>query len=188
MSPDGANCDGLERLIGAALPSLVLPSTVGGTVELSGLGCEGTGGAIVFLYPWSGRPGIANPPDWDNIPGAHGSTPEAEGFRDQYASFVGAGFQVYGLSGQSSGWQRELSDRLGLPFALLSDEPLALAQALRLPTFSTGGVTYLTRLTLVVRAGRIDDVVFPISDPGGHAGALIERLTAGSRSVGDATS
>ena len=38
------------------------------------------GRAIVFVYPWTGRAGVANPPDWDDIPGAHGSTPETEGF------------------------------------------------------------------------------------------------------------
>ena len=49
------------------------------------------GMAIVYCYPWTGRPGLPNPPDWDDIPGAHGSTPQAEGFRDLYAGFQQVG-------------------------------------------------------------------------------------------------
>ena len=55
---------------------------------------------------------------------------------------------VFGLSTQPTAYQQELVERLGLPFALVSDAEFALARALALPTFETGGVTYLKRLTL----------------------------------------
>ena len=54
--------------------------------------------AIVYCYPWTGRPGLPNPPGWDDIPGAHGSTPQAEGFRDLYAGFQQVDAAVFGLS------------------------------------------------------------------------------------------
>jgi peroxiredoxin len=56
-----------------------------------------------------------------------------------------------GLSTQASAYQREMAERLRLPFALLSDANFALQGALALPTFRTGGVTYLKRLTLALK-------------------------------------
>ena len=119
--------------------------------------------AIVYFYPWTGRPGLPNPPGWDDIAGAHGSTPEAEGFRDLYAGFRQVDADVFGISTQSTDYQREFVDRLRLPFALISDEAFALQRALALPTFATGGVTYLKRLTIAVKDGRIERVYYPIA-------------------------
>ena len=51
---------------------------------------------------------------------------------------------VFGLSTQDTAYQQEAVARLHLPFALLTDEHLALAQALRLPTFGFEGATLLS--------------------------------------------
>ena len=85
-------------IAGTRLPDVALPATRGANVNLARYQER----AIVFVYPMTGTPGVANPPDWDVIPGAHGSTPEAEGFRDAYAEFELLGYEVFGLSGQSS--------------------------------------------------------------------------------------
>jgi peroxiredoxin len=63
---------------GLVLPDIALPSSRGGMLNLS----TRAGAAVVYVYPWTGRPGVSDPPGWDTIPGAHGSTPETEGFRD----------------------------------------------------------------------------------------------------------
>jgi peroxiredoxin len=159
--------DGAARHLkrGQRMPDLELPTTAGPTVNFARL----KGMAVVYCYPWTGRPGLPNPPDWDDIPGAHGSTPEAEGFRDLHAGFRHVGAEVYGLSTQATDYQRELAERLDLPFALVSDERFALQRALALPTFATGGVTYLARLTLAVRDGRVERVYYPVSRPAAHA-------------------
>ena len=68
---------------GTELPSIALPTTSGEVIDLASL----PGLSLVAVYPWTGRPGLANPPNWDDIPGAHGSTPELEGFRDLHAEF-----------------------------------------------------------------------------------------------------
>ena len=80
------------------------------------------------------------PDDWDLIPGARGCTREACSFRDRHADLQTVGADVYGLSSRSSEYQREAVERLRLPFPLLSDETLALAEALSLPTFTAGGM------------------------------------------------
>jgi peroxiredoxin len=163
----------VEHLIaGLPIPPIALPSTAGGVVALSAL----AGLSVVYLYPWTGRPGVANPPNWDHIPGAHGSTPQAAGFTAQMAGFEALGARVIGISGQTSSDQSEFSARLGLTFPLLSDHELRLARALDLPTFETGGTTYLSRMTLIVRDGRIVQTHFPVADPAGHASAILSDL------------
>lgn len=79
---------------GRRMPYIALPTTAGRSVSFAQL----PGRSIVYCYPWTGRPGVANPPGWDDIPGAHGSTPQAEGFRDLHAGFSQVGAVVFGLS------------------------------------------------------------------------------------------
>lgn len=166
--------DGAARHLtpGLKLPDIALPSTAGGTLSLARL----DGRWIVFIYPWTGRPGLSNPPNWDDIAGAHGSTPEAEGFRDHYKTYRHMGVGVLGLSGQTTTDQQEFAIRVDLPFPLLSDADAALRIALNLPVFETGGVTYLKRLTLVLDSGRIERTVYPVHPPHTHAGDLLAKL------------
>ncbi|HZT49685.1 MAG TPA: peroxiredoxin [Hyphomicrobiaceae bacterium] len=150
---------------GRRMPAIDLPTTAGREVRFAAM----PGRVIVFCYPWTGRPGAPNPPGWDDIPGAHGSTPQAEGFRDLHAGFRDLGAQVFGLSTQSTEYQRELVSRLSLPFEMVSDAGFELQRALSLPTFATGGVRYLKRLTLGLRDGCIERVYYPVDAPGAHA-------------------
>ncbi len=162
----GVSDGGVEHLKrGMRMPDIALPTTAGREVSFAGL----RGMTILYCYPWTGRPGLPNPPDWDNIPGAHGSTPQAEGFRDLHAGFCQVDAAVFGLSTQSTAYQHELVERLALPFEIVSDEHFALQRALALPVFTTGGVTYLKRLTLAVKDGRIERVYYPIASPAAHS-------------------
>jgi peroxiredoxin len=160
------------------MPDFDLPTTAGRSVNFAKL----AGLNIVYCYPWTGRPGLPNPPNWDDIPGAHGSTPEAEGFRDLHAGFRQVGAAVFGLSTQSNEYQRELVERLGLPFELVSDAHFALQRTLALPIFATGGVTYLKRLTLAVSDGRIERVYYPVAMPAAHAREVCAWLGMRDRS------
>jgi peroxiredoxin len=169
-APDDDGAAG--RLAGLRMPGLSLPATGGGTVSLAGL----AGRWVVFVYPWTGRPGLPNPPLWDDIKGAHGSTPEAEGFRDNYAAFRAMGVDVLGISGQAAADQQEFADRMRLPFPLLSDAAGELRARLDLPAFETGGVIYLKRLTFVLRDGGIERVVYPVHPPHTHARDLLAML------------
>ena len=159
---------------GMAIPGIALASTNGTRVDLSEL----PGLAVVFVYTWTGQPGLSNPPGWDDIPGAHGSTPEAEGFRNLYTAYTASDLEIFGLSVQATGWQQELVQRLKLPFALLSDADGEMRRALRLPTFEIGGETYLKRLTLVIESGRIRRVFYPVHPPDTHAREVLAWLAA----------
>ena len=165
--------DGAARhLSGLPLPDVALSATEGTTINLARL----EGPWVAFIYPWTGKPGLPNPPNWDRIAGAHGSTPEAEGFHDAYVAYRVIGYNVLGLSGQTAADQQEFADRLRLRFPLVSDAEGKVRDALGLPVFETGGVTYLKRLTLVIRGGMIERVVYPVHPPHTHAGDLLATL------------
>jgi peroxiredoxin len=159
-------------IAGTRLPDVALIATRGASVNLARYQER----AVVFIYPMTGAPGIANPPDWDSIPGAHGSTPEAEGFRDTHAEYELLGYDVFGVSAQSPDDQRAFAARSGIPYLLLSDAGFAFADALGLPRFETGEVSYLKRLTMIVRNGVIYRVIYPVHPPGSHARELLHSL------------
>ena len=174
--PVPADDGAASHLPGRAMPALRLPATDGRRVALDGLG---SGRTVIYVYPMTGRPGVDLPPGWDDIPGARGCTPESCGFRDHHAELLAAGAQqVYGLSSQPSDYQAEAVDRLHLPFAMLSDERLALADALGLPTFSVDGMTLYRRLTMIVADGVIEHVFYPVFPPDQHAQEVLDWLRA----------
>ena len=165
-----------DHLPGLALPPVELASSAGGTVSLDGLGRERPR-TVLYVYPMTGRPGADLPEGWDSIPGARGCTPESCAFRDHHADLAAAGADVYGLSTQSTADQAEAAERLHLPFPLLSDAATVLAgPPLRLPTFEAGGRPRYRRLTLVIAAGRIEHVFYPVFPPDGHAAEVLAWL------------
>jgi peroxiredoxin len=127
-------------------------------------------------YPRTGRPDQELPPGWNAIPGARGCTPEVCGFRDALAQFDALGVRVLALSTQASDYQREMAERLQVPFPVLTDESLELTNALRLPTFETSGWTLLKRLTLVIDDGRVTHVFYPVFPPDTHAAEVLSWL------------
>ena len=174
--PVPADDGAASHLPGRAMPALSLPATDGRQVALDALG---SGRTVVYIYPMTGRPGVDLPEGWDDIPGARGCTPESCGFRDLHAELLAAGAaRVFGLSSQTSDYQREAVERLHLPFAMLSDEHLALAGALGLPTFTVAGMTLYRRLTMIISDGVIEHVFYPIFPPNQHAQEVLDWLHA----------
>jgi peroxiredoxin len=131
---------------------------------------------VVYCYPRTGVPGQPLPAGWDEIPGARGCTPETCGFRDHHQELARLGADVYGVSTQSTEYQREMVTRLHVTFEVLSDEQLLLTAALRLPTFTFGGMTLLQRLTIIATIGQIEHVFYPVSRPETHAEEVIDWL------------
>lgn len=169
---DGA-CD---HLPGMRLSPVALPATSRERVDPSRL----PGRTVIYCYPLTGRPGEDLPREWDDIPGARGCTPQSCAFRDYHAELKTLGARVFGLSTQSTEYQREAAERLHLPFELLSDEKLAFVEALNLPTFEVEGMTLIKRLTLVIYDGRIERVFYPVFPPGENAREVVEWLRRGA--------
>lgn len=173
--PTPKNDGAAAHLAGAALPSLALPSTDGGTTALDRL----SGIAVLYFYPMTGTPGVELPEGWNDIPGARGCTPQSCSYRDRHADLSAAGAaHVFGISTQTPAAQAEAAARLHLPFALLSDADLGLAQALNLPMFGTSAGRHHKRMTLIARDGAIAQVFYPVFPPDADAGRVMDWLAA----------
>ena len=133
---------------------------------------------LLIVYPWTGGGGLSDPPDWDNIPGAHGSTAELLGFRNLILAFKTIELGLIGLATQSRSEQAAFASRSALPFPLISDADGAFAGPLGLATFTTGGRDYFHRVTLVVRDGKIEHVFDPVHPPDTHARELVYWASA----------
>ena len=164
---------GCRHLVGMRLPDLDLPSTRNRRVNLLKVTARRI---VVYAYPMTGRPGVTLPAGWDDIPGARGCTLETCGFRDHHADLAKLQTEVYGVSVQTTGYQQEMVERLKVPFEVLSDASMALVRALKLPTFTAGGMTLIKRLTIVASAGRIEHVFYPVFPPDTHAEEVIAWL------------
>jgi len=166
--------DGAARhLAGTKLPDLALAATDGAPVNLSKL----RGRTVIYIYPRTGVPGVDPPTGWDQIPGARGCTPQSCAFRDHFGELKRLGVaHLYGLSTQDTAYQREAATRLHLPFALLSDEKLALTDALKLPTFSVAGMTLLKRMALIIDDGQIVKTFYPVFPPDENATEVVAWL------------
>jgi peroxiredoxin len=166
--------DGAARhLTGSALPPVALPSTSGGLVRLDDAAISL---AVVYCYPRTGRPeaiALGGTERWNSIPGARGCTPQSCGYRDHYQELQRLGATVYGLSTQTTDYQREAVGRLRLPFALLSDAAGEFSASLRLPWFEVEGVRLLKRLTLIIGQGRIRHCIYPVFPPDTDAETVI---------------
>jgi peroxiredoxin len=168
--------DGAARpLPGSRVPPVALSATDGSSVALGEL----PGRSVVYVYPMTGRPGVALPEGWDGIPGARGCTPQTCAFRDHHADLVAAGAaRVFGLSTQDTDYQREAAQRLHLPFPLLSDAALRLTTALRLPVMLVGGATLLKRMALIIEDGVVAHVFYPVFPPDQNAAEVLGWLRA----------
>ena len=161
-----------NHLLGMSLPLIALFSTQGRWVNLSAIACC----VVVYCYPMTGQPNIPLPNGWDEIPGARGCTPQSCAFRDHHQELGELGTQVFGLSTQSTEYQKEAIERLHLPFELLSDCDLSFANALKLPTFKIGGQRLIKRVTLIANVGKIVKVFYPVFPPDSNANKVIDWL------------
>jgi peroxiredoxin len=162
-----------DHLLGAALPSLRLPSTDGGEIDLADPIGERL---VVYVYPRTGKPGEPSPAGWDEIPGARGCTPQSCAYRDSLDEFAALAASVIGVSAQTPAEQREFAAREHIPFPLLSDSDLRLAEAIQLPTFEVDGMILYKRLTFVGEAGKVVKAFYPVFPPDRNAGEVLAWL------------
>ena len=85
-------------------------------------------------------------------------------------------YPTYGLSTQTTDYQREAVERLHLPFAILSDADLKLTRALDLPTFTVDGMTLIRRMAWVIDDGVITRVFYPVFPPDKNAEEVVSWI------------
>ena len=155
-----------------SLPQLALRSTIGEDITLGQI----KGRLVIYCYPMTGQPNVALPDGWDQIPGARGCTPQSCAFRDHYQELQALGAEIIGLSVQSTEYQKEMADRLHLPFPVVSDVDYQFQQALNMPTFIAAGMTLLKRVTLIANDGVIVGVHYPIFPSDSDAPWVVDFL------------
>jgi len=165
---DGAT----NHLVGLEVPQLLLDSSEG-PVDLAELGAEL---AVLYVYPATGVPGRPSPDGWDAIPGARGCTPQSCAFRDHAGELAALRARVAGLSAQPLSEQIDFARREHMPFPVVADPALRLRDALGLPTFEFAGVTLYKRVTLVLEAGRVTHVFYPVFPPDRNAADVVAWL------------
>jgi peroxiredoxin len=162
-----------DGLVGREMPDLALPSTLSGELRLP----EAAAGLLVaYVYPMTGTPGVPLPEGWDDIPGARGCTPQNCAYRDVLADFRELGAELIGISAQTAAEQAEFAAREHIPYPLLGDDGLQLAEALGLPTFEVEGRTLYRRLTFVAVSTRIVKVFYPVFPPDRDAAQVLTWL------------
>ena len=164
-----------DHLPGAAVPPILLMSTQGRHVSLAEASLRSR--VVVYCYPRTGQPDQDPAPGWDDVPGARGCTPQSCGFRDKYDEYRILGIELFGLSVQDTAYQRELAQRIHLPFEVLSDVDHDLTRAMGLPTFVIHGHTLLKRTTLVLHQGRVEKVFYPVFPPDRNAAEVLAWLS-----------
>jgi peroxiredoxin len=162
-----------DHLPGSEVPAVALPSTLGGELDLADAARERL---VVYVYPRTGTPGEPLLEGWDDIPGARGCTPQSCAFRDAQQELAGHGATLIGISAQTPAEQAEFAQREHIPYPLLSDDELKLAEAMGLPTFETSGLRLYKRLTFVAEEGRIVKVFYPVFPPDRNADEVLAWL------------
>ena len=114
----------------------------------------------------TGRPDIALPKGWDEIPGARGCTPQSCSFRDNFSELKRLNVKnIFGLSSQTTEYQKEMVERLNLPYPILSDEKLKFANSLKLPIFKVENMNLIERVTLILDNNKIIKCFYPVFPP-----------------------
>jgi peroxiredoxin len=149
-----------ERLVGTRVPEISLASTCGGEESLATLAQEPL---IINLFPGTDTL-PPNPRDPDGLLRS-GCTVQNLAFRELSFDFAAIGVGIVGISGATSDDQISLAVREGLPFSLLSDRHLEVAEALELPTLSTPTGAVYERIAIVASQGVIRRVFHPIQIP-----------------------
>ncbi|MGR3435368.1 MAG: DUF2937 family protein [Shimia sp.] len=164
----------LDGIAGRPVPGLQLVATDGSVVDLSRL----SGVNALVCLPLLGKPGAPFPHGWDGVGDGTDATAIALSFRDAYDMLLKKGLaDVYGIGGQTTLEQKEASYRLALPFKLLADPGLEVAQALDLPRVRLGGQGYYGQSVLILKDGQVIDALYPVKDPSKGGAALLLRLS-----------
>ena len=165
---DGAS----DHLLGMTIPDIVLPSTKNSSLDLSKINFRYK---VLYFFPMIIIPGENIPaPEWNDIPGARGCTPQNISMSEHNDDLRRYGAMAIGISTQSIDKLTKVSSIRKFLQALVSDSNLKFHKNLNIPTFQFEGKTMYKRLTLIVKESKIIKVFYPVFPPDKH---IFEILT-----------
>ena len=162
-----------SHLLNIHLPAISLKNQHGNLLNLKR---SDTFRLILYFYPMTGNPNKILPQNWDQIPGAMGCTSETCTFRDNYEEFIKLNAIPIGITTQSVEDIHEMTNRLIIPYDVLSDSNYLLMNTLNIPNFTNENKIYFKRITLVVEKNIVKKVFYPISSPNKHISEVLEWL------------
>jgi peroxiredoxin len=157
-----------HRLIGAVAPELTLQSTGRQELNLT----DGRASLVAYLFPGS----ATSPAHGDDTPLADAE--EHRAFRDLHKRITRLECMVVGISSQPVAKLQEASEANRLCQPLASDQAFQLQDLLKLPTFRVGAEHIYERLTILITAGKITQVFYPVPAPGRHPEEVLEHIAA----------
>ena len=124
----------------------------------------------------TGNPNESLPKNWNQIPGAVGCTVQTCSFRDNYEELIKLNALPIGVSTQTTDYNKEMTNRLLIPYDVLSDPQNILLDLLKMPYFVIENKVYFKRLTLIVEKNIVKKVFYPIFPPNKHINEVLEWL------------
>ncbi len=163
----------MNNLKNKNFPNISLPNQDGNLLNLYRLD---TFRMVLYFYPMTGRPDRPLPANWNNIPGAKGCTIQTCSFRDNYDEIISLNAVPIGISTQHVFENKEMTNRLKVPYDVLSDDKLELSNELNIPTFSVSSKIFFKRITLIVEKKIIKKVFYPIININNHIEEVLRWL------------
>ena len=119
--------------------------------------------SIVFFYPRANTPGC---------------TAEACNLRDHYKTLQDKGYQLFGVSADSSKKQKSFADKYDLPFPLLADEDKSVINAFGVwgpKKFQGREYDGIHRMTFLIdEVGKVEKVISKVKTKD-HAAQILEE-------------
>lgn len=81
------------------------------------------------------------------------------------------------MSTQDTDYQKEMAERLHLPFLVLSDVDFGFGEAMKLPTFHIDGMRLLRRVMMIADKGNAVSVNYPVFSGDSDAAWVINQLS-----------
>ena len=162
-----------DHLLNTFLPDISLKNQDGNLLKIKR---SDTFRLILYFYPMTGNPNKNLPPNWNQTPGAIGCTAETCSFRDNYEELIKLNALPIGISTQTTDDIKEMTDRLVIPYDVLSDSQNIILNALKIPYFVVENKFYFKRLTLIVEKNIVKKVFYPIFPPNKHINEVLRWL------------
>jgi peroxiredoxin Q/BCP len=135
---------------------------VGDRFPLEKLPVQPGGPAVVYFYAAAMTPGCSL---------------EAKEFNDRYQRFRDAGYEVIGISIDTTEANEEFRAECGLDFPIVSDEGAGLTRELDLLKQYGDYGTFARRMTYLVDAEGIVQRVWEVGEIGGHPEEVLAAVT-----------
>ena len=167
------NKNDYDFLINTSLPLISLPNQWDNLLKLNR---DDSFRLVIYFYSMTGDPNKKLPKGWNKIPETRGCTLENCNFRDNYEDLIKLNALPIGISVQTTYEIKEMSQRLGLQYDVLSDSNMLCNKKISLPTFSIDNKTYFKKITIIVEKNIIKKVFYPIFFIDKHIDDIIKWL------------